>query len=719
MLLLACASASLIGCETLRLPGTAASPNETAASRPAAPSAPDRISGPVKETGAQATGPVVSLAREAPPPRSVHGVRYAPGGDITLDFVDTDVREVARSVLSDLLKLNYTIDPAVTGAVTLRVLTPVAKSDLLPLFEGAIQAYNLGLIYENGVYRLTQADKTLAVGRGALSDVGGGATEIIPLRYASARQLAKLLSSNLTEGSRIAADDGKNQLIVTGSTPVRRSLIDLIRIFDVDYLSGQSYALLPVSDGAATKISLALKRFFDAGDDGVLAGVVRVVPVDQMNAVLVIAPQQAYLERAERFVADLERTRTQTDRTMHVYYLQNGTASDVAKILNRAFGPHASSIDATDEVAEGAPATVELSVSGSSGAQGAQSKPLSANVQAAGTPGGEPTAQGQDGTGQSDKTLSNGAETPKGLRIVANPRTNSLLIYASKAEYDEVEATLRRIDIVPRQVLIEATIAEVTLNDSLKYGTQFFFKQKELGSFSLKDLNVGVLAGTDFILGNLSGQNAIEALKGVTEVKVLSAPQLMVLDGEKAQLLVGNSVPIQTQSSQSTLVSGAPIVNSIDYRETGVILSITPRIATSGLVTFNIEQEVSAVVNTTSSTINSPSFSDRRVRSRVAVNDGETVGLAGLITDNTNDQKAGIPYLQDIPYLGALFSNTKTIRDRTELIVLITPHILRDQSDMRALADELRRSLPAATGLVRNAPRPGRGPADQAPTLPR
>jgi len=296
------------------------------------------------------------------------------------------------------------------------------------------------------------------------------------------------------------------------------------------------------------------------------------------------------------------------------------------------------------------------------------------------------------------------------VRIIANRRNNALLVYATPNEYAVIEGMLRKIDIIPLQVLIEATIAEVTLNDNLSYGTQFFLGHQVAGTLSFGNAAPSTAAAAKgaavafatnfpgFVLNN-GIREAINALAKVTQLKVLSAPQITVMDNEPARLQVGALVPIIVQSSQSTITANAPIVNSVEYRDTGVIMLVTPRVNSGGLVTLDISQEVSDVASTTSSNIDSPTFNQRLIRTRVAVQDGQTVGMAGLIRDNDSQGNSGIPLLKDIPLLGSLVSSQVNTRERTELLVLITPHVVKDQRDALALTEDLRNGLINA-GLV-------------------
>lgn len=307
------------------------------------------------------------------------------------------------------------------------------------------------------------------------------------------------------------------------------------------------------------------------------------------------------------------------------------------------------------------------------------------------------------------------------MRIIPNAENNALLLYATPAEHDTVEAMLRKIDILPLQVRIDAVIAEVTLNDSLAYGTQFFFKNGGInGALNFNSMATlatsAALASTfpGFILsGGTNETYALNALQSVTNVKVLSSPQLMVLDNESARLQVGNLVPYLTQSSQSQLTSNAPIVNSVDYRETGVIMEVTPRVNSGGLVTLDIAQEVSDINNAAQTQIASPTFLERNVHSRVVVQDGQTVGLAGLIRDSSSEGNSGIPWLKDVPILGFLTGSQSNARTRTELLILVTPHVVHDQRDARALTEDLRDQLINAAAVPSELQRlPPSGSAD-------
>ncbi len=280
---------------------------------------------------------------------------------------------------------------------------------------------------------------------------------------------------------------------------------------------------------------------------------------------------------------------------------------------------------------------------------------------------------------------------------------NALLIYATPQEFKMIDAMLTKLDILPLQVEIDAVIAEVDLTDQLQYGVQFFFKSGGLSGILSQNSSTSTglplsASFPGFVLEKTAGavQYTLSALQSVTNVRILSSPQITVLDNETATISVGDQVPYLTQTASilsGATATGAPIVNSIAYENTGVILQVIPRVNSGGLVTLDIAQEVSQPVTTTTSSISSPTFADRSVKSRVVVHDGQTIGLAGLISDNDSRINGGVPFIKNIPVIGSVFSNQDNNRVRTELLVLLTPHVDYDQRRVQELTDDLRVSL--------------------------
>jgi general secretion pathway protein D len=661
--------------------------------------APPRISGaiPSDRTGRtvfQDTGGTTpAAAAAATPPAGNLGQT----GEVTLNFVDTDIREVARTILGKTLKLNYTIDPSVHGTATFESSAPVARSAVLPALETMLNQNGATLVQKDGLYSVVP----LSVGAqtNPAADTLGAGSQVVALRFAVAKDLAKIIEPFVAEGGKIAADPSRNALIISGDAAVRQTLIGLIKSFDVDVLAGQSIALFPVGDDDLTKTATALEKILRAEADGPLSSVVKVIPLQKANAILVASSQARYLDAARRFFRLTNRAADATVRTWHVYYVKNGQSADLERLLQQAFTPGSVMASAQSNTAPGAsPLNMSAGPMFQTGALGGPNHTLGTTQGVPGTTGvaalagTTPTAVNPSPATAPLSTEAPGADLANGMRIIADRRNNALLIYATAGEYSIMDGMLRKIDIIPLQVLIEATIAEVTLNDTLQYGTQYYLKTHGI-AFTLGPTPALPTTFTGFGL-NQSAHVLFKALADVSQVKVLSAPQLLVMDNQPAHLQVGQEVPILTGTATSTLASGAPIVNSIDYHSTGVIMQVTPRVNSDGLVTLDLAQEVSDVAPPAANTATgSPTFNDRIVQTRLAVQDGQTIGVAGLIRDSAQEQNTGIPFLKDIPVISTLLSTQNNTRTRTELLVLITPHIVQDQRGARALTDDLRTQL--------------------------
>jgi general secretion pathway protein D len=450
-----------------------------------------------------------------------------------------------------------------------------------------------------------------------------------------------------------------------------------------------------------------------------------------------MSPRPEHLNQARQWIEILDLGGDTQDRRIFIYFVQNGRASELGAVVAPLFG---------SEITTAAPQATGLpSVS-----PGFQSQELNGGAFPGGgrgftgSGGGRSSLDGsgalQSRTDRATSSLTDGgqgtfaapAQSPRpfpgtatpsgpagqapaetGIRIIADEVNNALVVLASETEFRMIEAALQRLDIVPLQVLIEATIAEVSLTDDLRYGLQWFFSVGN-GSFSLNNtnevFNPGLFAipgadspavrGFNFAFGSTDTRVVLNALSEVTDVNVLSAPQLLVLDNRTARLSVGDQVPIPLRSSVSVVNPEAPIVNDIEYRDTGVILSITPRVNAGGLVSLDIAQEVSDVASNETSDIDAPVILQRSIQSSVAVQDGESVALGGLIRDSVRDAVAGIPVLSDIPVLGNLFKTTVAARQRTELLVLLTPRVIGNRAQARSVTDELRRRMGATARVL-------------------
>ncbi|HEY2069682.1 MAG TPA: type II secretion system secretin GspD [Rhizomicrobium sp.] len=645
-----------------------------------------------------------------------HRVDVDTKGDITLNFVNADVRDVAKSVLGDYLHLNYQIAASVTGTVTIQTSQPLTREQVIPTLDRALRLNAMALINTDGVYAvvpLADAQKET----GAIKGPGGGVSmeygsEVVPLHYVGAAQMAKLLEPLAPAQGIVHADAARNILIIDGTAEQRKTLREDIALFDADWLAGMSFALYTPQYMDGSELARELDQVLGS-QDSPLAGVVKLVPIDRLNAVLAISPQKKYLVKLQAWVDRLDKPGQGSDRKIYVYHVQNGRASDVASTLSKAlFGGNNSSnqsspglVRTTPTMPQSLSSTTSTSTLGGQTAQ-TSSTTSTSSLGGGGGSGGGGIQSGPQGEFAASGTMQGERNAPP-VNITADEVNNALVFYCTPREFKTIEDALHQLDTQPVQVFLEAVVAEVTLTKDLKFGLQYFYQPNGQNSLTLSGGSTGyplsqAFPGFSYMFSNNSNiQVVLNALENVTHVEVISSPKIMVLNNLTATLQVGDQVPIETAQSIATVTNDAPIINSIQYEDTGVILKVTPRVNRGGLVMMDISQEVSAVDPSISSgDISSPAIEQRKIDSSIAVQDGETVALGGLITDEKSYGKSGLPFLQDIPLLGNLFTTKTDDHDRTELIVLITPHVIDNIQKARAITDELRRKLPSVEALL-------------------
>lgn len=634
--------------------------------------------------------PPVSAPPQTPPPTAN---AIAEDGGITLDFVNADIRDVAKAVLGDFLGLNYAVGAGVTGTVTIQTSRPVARADVLAVIEQALQLNNLALVKRDNVYNiLPVSDARRQSGpapRNGGSEPGFG-VQIVPLKYVGAVQMQHLLEPLVPSQAVVYADAQRNVLVIQGTAAERAAMNEQIALFDVDWLQKMSFKLLTPKYTDVGPLAKELQEFL-GGDHGTLNDFVRLVPIQRLNAILAISSQPRYLARLEQLMARLDQPGQGFERRVFFYAVQNSRASDLADALNRSL--YGDRYRGPDDTAT----------------NGGGNEDFSGPLSTGGTPIAPPAPSNP--AAPPPRSGAGGGELPEGAAIVTVDKSNNaLLINGTPQQYAAIREVLRDMDVAPVQVQLEAVIAEVTLTDGLEYGVQYFYQPNNKHQISLTDgKSVDItpnLPGFSYIFTQGSNIRVIlNALSQVTHVEVVSSPNVMVLNNGSALLQVGNQVPISTGQAVSVTSNDAPIVNSIAYHATGVILKVTPSVNRSGLVTMDVLQEVSAVApdSDQSATIGSPTFTERKVKSTVAIHDNETVALGGLISNSRTRGSSGLPFLSTLPVVGGLFGTKQDTTDRTELMVLITPHVVENLEAARAVTEELRRKFPSITPKLLNA----------------
>jgi general secretion pathway protein D len=591
-------------------------------------------------------------------------------GNIVVKLVDVPTADAVQQILGDTLGLNYVIEGEASGSVTIQTARPVDQRSLLQMLAGALASNERVLINEGGFYRVAPASaaetasRVVAFGANASDLRVGPGVQVVPLQYISAVEMEKILRPIASEGAIARVDTARNLLILKEDSRNIASMLEMVDLFDVDYMAGMSFAVLPVKNTSASLLVRELEQLFGATSGSPMAGVVRFIPIERLNSVLAISAKPHHLDQVQAWMAQLDRTGSMADQSFHVIALQNRPAREVAELLQKT-------LSTSDPVVESgfdnvSPALTPVSTDSTT-------TPMSNAAVEVVVP-----------------AVSSSTATP--ARIHADDANNSLVILSSAEEFKLLEQVITLLDVTPNQVMLEATIAEVSLSDELAFGVTWFLQEGEFG-FKFSDLESGAVAslfpGFSVLAQGADGRAALNALASVTDVKVLSSPTLMVLDNRTATLQVGDQVPIVTQTAVSTTDPNAPIVNSVELRDTGVILSVTPRVNEGGRVMLDIEQEVSDVVETRTSGIDSPTIQQRKIKTTVAVDNGSTIALGGLIRDRVTDGHTKIPLLGDIPGIGHLFRSTSQRTERTELVVLITPRVVGGVDDARRVTREL------------------------------
>ena len=662
--------------------------------------------------------------------KSVSPPQRKPVGNegITLNLLNVPVAQAAKTILGDVLKVNYTVADRVNGTITIQTAAPMHKDAVVEVFESALRINGAALVQSDGHYRIVPAASAPQSGAhvSTARETGPGSqVRVIGLKHVAPSEMRRIIEPISPRSSILMADDSRNLLVVAGNEREIADIDSAINLFDVDWMRGMSIAFYPVRSSDPEAISRELETVMGLDKDGPLKGTVRVIPNKRLNSIMVISSQPAPLDAARKWIRQLDRVAESSEEQLFVYKIRNRGAGELAGLLSKVLvsKDSASPIGTTGSVAprfEPGTTSSEQPAASAPGSQpldapllngappgvaGVRSASLASSSQS--SPGGTIPATGAGAFGGGTSSLAAGGSASltqasqsatfgRGQKIVADEANSSLLITATRREYDHILQILDRMDILPTQVMLEAMIAEVTLTDELKFGVNWAIKNQRHQTALTNQESIPVapiLPGFSYFYLTHSLSAALDAVSSITKVNVISAPSLMVLDNRKATLQIGDQVPIVTQSAQATFAAGSPVINSVALKDTGIILNVTPHVSDSGRVVLEIEQEVSNVSKTTTSGIDSPTIQQRRIRTTVVVGDGEVVALGGLIQERDSIAKTQVPIFGDIPVLGAAFRQKTDGINRTELLIFIRPQVIRDAQEARDVTDEFRKRI--------------------------
>jgi general secretion pathway protein D len=611
------------------------------------------------------------------------------GPGVVFNFDNADLYEVIR-VMAEILKINYIVDPKVRGVVNIHTVGQIPSEDIFPIFQSILRLNGATAVKKDNVYEIVpfgDAKKSyvpFSITRdpAKLAAEERYTTQIIILRYIPVAEVSKLIKPFLSDGADIIEHPPHNILILNDLASNVRKSLDIINLFDIDLFTDMKVRIYPVLNADVTEVTKEMERIFASFEISTKSGRgvgITFTPVARINSLLVISSIPHIFEKVEAWLRELDKTPAEgTKLSVFVYYVQNGKAKDLADVLKQIFV----------ETKAKKPEFKEKVV----------------------TP--EPTPRGVRPTtpAPSAAPKEEAAAVPEGeINIVVDEANNALVIRAFQRDYRAILETIKKLDIYPKQVLIEVMVAEITLDDTTRFGIEWSrFLSHSITSEKAQEVVLGARPPADpfttaltaigirYSIVELGGRvsAAIRAAATRGRLKVISSPHILASNNKEAKIQIGSSQPILTSTySGTTGVAGAAgvIEGTIEYKDVGIILTVTPRISDGGLVSMEISVEDSTVDTTTLGTLPSvPVFGKRTAKTVLSISEGQAIVIGGLIQDSKNVTKSGIPLLSRIPLLGALFGQHEYITGKTELILLMTPHIITDQLQSDTVTREFR-----------------------------
>ena len=693
----------------------------------------------------------------------------AGGAPVSFRFEEAPVAEVVRTVLGDILKIDYVMHPPLQGTVTLTTPKPIDPDKAVFLLEAALQANGLAMVRDaRGTYQVGKPEVLRSlVGNVRMAGAPGSMAPgygviVVPLQYIGATEMSNILKPIIPAEALIKVDTVRNVLIMQGTRTQSEGWMEMVKTFDVDLLKGMSVGIYPLKHASIEEVSAALQMvnggggqagqgqgaggtagiaggsasaaaarrpgqatgaaasggnnqlsgnaaaaaalLTSLGDSNPLFGALRVLPIPRLNALMVITPRASYLDEAERWIRRLDVPGYGgSEPELYVYRVQNGNAKYLAQVLNGIFGGQ-----------QGAGGNMTSGVApGLNGVNNNNNNRIGSGFNSFGSGSGFSSGFGNNNANRLGTSGNNQQQggTPTitataigDIRVVADEFNNTILVWSTGSQFRKIESSLKRLDVAPIQVLIEASIIEVSLNENLQYGVEWLFRNSGIGgrnfsgTGSLGTLNnttpgtIAAAAGNfTYSLFNSGGDIAarLSAVAGQGQVKMLSSPSVMVMDNHPATISVGEQIPVKVSSYITT---NSYLSDNYQLKDTGVILNVTPSVNSGNMVSLQIDQSVidSAGLDAASQ---QTKFSNRQLTSKLAVRSGESIVMGGLIKDQNEDTNSGIPLLKDIPIIGKAFSSTTRSSKRTELLLVMTPRVVRTDVDVREVSEELRDRL--------------------------
>ena len=662
-----------------------------------------------KEEGSREAVLYQGTDRHVNMPKKREPVRFL-GDDVSLNFEQAPLSEVTHAIMGDILELDYVVDHPIQGQVTLRTRTPIPRDQLLGVLESLLKANNTIMIRgSDGRYLVTGSARGTKLSPSVSNprdNIAGYSTVIVPLQFISAKNMAEILKPVADDSAFVRIDSSRNLLVLAGTRTQLDGWLDMVSTFDVDQLKGMSVGLFPLENSEVAEVVDALDAIMGTTQDGSsMKDMIRVVPVERLNSILIVTPRAHYLGTVEKWIERLDEAHySALDRRLYVYPVQNTTASRLSDLINSIYSGGQSSGRSQSRGgyrdSSGVAPGLSPETLGSSRGMGSSNRSGSSNRMGSGRSSGN--------TGSSvanvnmEGVTGSGDETAE-VRVVADDENNSLMIYATSMQYKVIKTALEQLDVVATQVIIEASIIEVSLTDELRYGLEWTFSNSLgadydgsgfLSSIAGAESPASIVPGFSYTVTNSIGNVSavLNALAEESLLNIISTPSVMVLDNHYAYIHVGQQVPIIDSQTGSLANDTDRVTQSITYRDTGVKLDVRPSVNAGGLITMDVAQSVTDVGEIDAAT-GQRAFLERNIESRVAVRSNESVVLGGLIRENSGTASQGVPWLHSVPIVGSLFGTDSARSNRTELLVIITPRALYNEDELRSVSEEMRSKI--------------------------
>ena len=659
-------------------------------------------------------------------------------------------------LLAKRLKINYILDPAVKGTVSIFTYGEVKPVDYMPLLETILRVNGDAMVKVGEMYRIVPVNRInqlplspmVNLDPKTLPDDERMIMNLIFLKYATASEIANLIKPFLGEGAYASTYDAANLLILEDNSRSMRRTMEMIALFDSDQFAGQRVRLFEVENSRPSDLQKDLDLVFKAYALSEKGSSVKFIPVDRINTIIAVAPNPGIFTQVESWIKKLDIAVKATAGAVnsYVYRLKYARAETVAMAIMALYSGNPMALMALGSMANGMNGGMGGNTGGMYGSNGTLNTGMGTGnmygIMGGMSGGGYPGSYGgMNGANQgvyapqqsvtpmaaqnpaaivpanpADQTgmyLGNNPQQmgPRIPHVIPNPFDNTILIQGTPQEYEQILSLLLQLDIAPRQVLIDAKIYEVDLKGAFAAGVTAYLEKKDTGTFS-RTLNAASGAGGLALTTGALVLRSHELLAALTAsetkdyTRVLSAPSIIATDSVAATMNVGDDVPVLTsQAIAGGVQSGGSSVftNTVSSRSSGVTLNILARINSSGIVTMVINQNVSSPQAAgASSAIQSPSFQNRSFQTQITVQDGDTVAIGGIIQESNLVSSAGVPFLHSLPWIGAAFGAKSITKSRTELVVFLTPRVIYDTNMMVDATDEIRSRMKKISKMVKD-----------------